>query len=153
MKSKLVIGLGNPLSGDDGIGLCVAERLANDSRVAGCAEIILNGGTDLLRLTDRLMGRKEVIVLDSILDDSVPGTVSVLDDQTVVKPHRASAHHLSAFDAVRLLKTVDSSLADTRFTFILVSLDAVHSVRTLSPVLTRKLPQIVDQVRQIISSA
>jgi len=152
MKSKLVIGLGNPLSGDDGIGLCVADRLANDSRLAGVAEI-LKGGTDLLRLTDRLTGRKEVILADAILDDSDPGTVSILDERTLIGPHRGSAHHLSAGDAVRLLKTVNPSLAATRFTFVLISVDAVHSAPALSPVLTRKLPHIVDQVRHIITNA
>ena len=152
MRSKLVIGLGNPLSGDDGIGLCVAERLANDSRLAGSAEI-LNGGSDLLRLTDRLTGRKEVILVDAILDDSAPGTVSILDEQTLMGSHRASAHHLSACDSVRLLKIANPSLADTRFTFILISVDAINSVSALSPQLTRKLPHIVDQVRQIVAEA
>ena len=152
MKSMLVIGLGNPLSGDDGIGLCVAERLADDSRLAGFVEI-LNGGTDLLRLTDRLTGRTAVILVDAILDDSALGTVSILDDQTLMGSHRASAHHLSACDTVRLLKIGNPSLADTRFTLILISVDAINSFSALSPQLTRKLPHIVDQVRQIIAKA
>jgi hydrogenase maturation protease len=146
MKSKLLVGLGNPLSGDDNIGCHVVERLADDSRVCGCAET-LNAGTDLLRHADRLMGREEVILVDATIDGWVPGSVSVFDKEEEVEHHREHAHHLSACQTVRLLRTVVPSLAATRFKFVLISISAAHNATTLSPEIARALPRILDRVR------
>ena len=79
MKPVAVIGLGNPLMGDDGIGWHVAERLAADPRLPDGVEAI-QGGTDLLRCAARIEGRRRVIVVDAVRDDAAPGTVSEIAD-------------------------------------------------------------------------
>lgn len=148
MKSILVLGLGSPLSGDDGIGRCVAERLADDPRATRDAEV-LDGGTDILRMADRMTGREQVMLVDAILDDSPPGTVTVLDvGDRRIDHHREHAHHLSACEAVRMLRTAIPALAATRFKFVLISIPAVREASTLSPELVRELPGIVRRVRR-----
>lgn len=148
MKPTLVLGLGSPLSGDDGIGSYVAQRLADDPRAARDADI-LDGGTDVLRDADRMTGRERVILVDAILDDSPPGTVTVLEaeDQRIDR-HRQHAHHLSAPEAVRMLKTLIPSLETTRFKFVLISIHAVREAAELSPELARELPRITRRVRR-----
>jgi Ni,Fe-hydrogenase maturation factor len=44
MKPLLIVGLGNPLMGDDGVGAVLAESLAGHTD----ADLLI-GGTDLLR--------------------------------------------------------------------------------------------------------
>ena len=56
MKPHLVIGLGNPLVGDEGVGCLLAERLASDPRLPEDIEVI-DGGADLLGCADRMSGR------------------------------------------------------------------------------------------------
>jgi hydrogenase maturation protease len=147
MRSKVLIGLGNSLSGDDGVGCHVVERLANDSRVSGCADT-LNAGTDLLRHVDQMIGRDQVVLVDALLDDAEPGTVSVFDDEIPqVVHHREHAHHLSVCEVVRLLRTVSPSLASTRFKYVLISVRAAHNARALSPEMAQELPRILDRVR------
>ena len=74
MKPLLVIGLGNPLMGDEGIGWHVAERLSADPRLPAGAKVIC-GGTDLLRYADRIEESRRVIVVDALRDDAEPGSV------------------------------------------------------------------------------
>ena len=152
MKSKVVLGLGNPLCGDDGIGWYVSERLASDSCVTDCVEIV-NGGTDLLRHVDLISGREQVIPVDAILDDADPGSVSLFDDDIPLESHQPHAHHLSAIQTVRILKAISPSFVATRFAFVVVSVSVLHNASALSPRPAGKLPEIVDQVRHIIAVA
>ncbi|MGD8868275.1 MAG: hydrogenase maturation protease [Gemmatimonadales bacterium] len=148
MKSTLVLGLGSPLSGDDGIGCYVAGRLAKDPRATRYADI-LDGGTDVLRQADRMVGRERVILVDAILGDAPPGTVTVVEagDQRIDR-HREHAHHLSACEAVRMLRTIVPTLTATRFKFVLISIPSVRQASALSPELARELPRIVERVRR-----
>ena len=65
MKPILVIGLGNRLMGDDGVGCAVAERLAAHAALPDTVEVA-EGGTDLLRFVDDVQGRQRVIVGDAL---------------------------------------------------------------------------------------
>lgn len=136
------------MSGDDGIGCYVAERLAKDRRATRHADI-LDGGTDVLRQADRMVGRELVILVDAMLDDAPPGTVTVLEaGGRQIDRHREHAHHLSAYESVRLLRAAVPSLTATRFKFVLISVRSVRQASALSPGLERELPHIVRRVRQ-----
>src|ERR1039457_3848424 len=58
MKPLLIIGLGNPLMGDDGVGAQLAESLAGRADAD-----VLFGGTDLLPCAGELEGRQPVILI------------------------------------------------------------------------------------------
>ena len=63
MKPNLVLGLGNPLMGDDGIGCVLAERLASDPRLPADTEVLV-AGSDLLRFAGRMEYRQRVILIE-----------------------------------------------------------------------------------------
>jgi len=70
----LVVGYGNPLRTDDGVGPAVAERLADDPRLAGAT--VLTGH----QLTPELAfdaSRASLVVLVDAEDGLAPGEVSV----------------------------------------------------------------------------
>ena len=138
MKPRLAIGLGNPLMGDEGIGWHVARRLAADPRLPADAEAI-PGGTDLLGCAGRIEGRSRVVVIDAILDDAEPGSVSVVNGD--LDERQEHAHHLSAPQAIKLLEM----LTPARFTVLGVSVRAARLGEELSPALAARLPAIVDR--------
>ena len=71
-----VIGVGNPLIGDDGAGVRVVERLRG--RVPDGVELI-DGGTEGLGLICWFEGVDRVVLVDAVRMGSAPGTVAVLD--------------------------------------------------------------------------
>lgn len=99
--STIVIGLGNPILGDDGVGWrvaqAVAEQLKDDPHRAACGvevDCLSLGG---LSLMERLVGYKRAILVDAILTGSAPiGTVSQFDLQEL--PNRALGHMSSSHD-------------------------------------------------------
>jgi hydrogenase maturation protease len=142
MKSLLVIGLGNPLMGDDGVGWHVAERLAADARLPEHAEVIC-GGSDLLRYAGEMEGRKRVFLIDAIQDGSGAGTVTVFDqDFRGLEQHQEHAHHLSAIQAVNLLRL----LVPARFTLLAISISSARREPALSPAMAQRMPVILQQV-------
>ena len=140
MKPLLVIGLGNPLMGDDGIGWQVAGRLAADPRLPADVEAIC-GGTDLLRCAAQIEGRRRVVLVDAVQDDAPPGTVSVIGEEAA-DIHQGHAHHLSAGQAMGLLRMT----MPVCFTLLGVSVTSARMGEELSPELGACMPAILDRV-------
>ena len=142
MKPLLVIGLGNPLMGDEGIGWHVAERLAGDPRLPADAEVVC-GGTDLLRYADRMEQRRRVIVVDALQDDAEPGTIWAVDASAgALDDRQDNAHCLSAVQAIQLLRmTVTAPI-----TLLGISIPCANVQTGLSPALAASMPAILDRV-------
>ncbi len=71
VPATLVLGLGNPLRGDDGVGVRVVQHLAQ-CRLPGNVEV-LDGGTQGLGLVSLLEGRQRAIVVDAADMGRAPG--------------------------------------------------------------------------------
>jgi len=87
----LVLGLGNLLLGDDGVGLRLVERLAEESGFGDAVEFV-DGGTQGLALLGCLADREAVLVLDAVGLGGEPGTVHVLRGPAMeqIRARRAS---------------------------------------------------------------
>ena len=146
MKPQLVIGLGNPLMGDEGVGCLLAERLASDPRLPEDIEVF-DGGSDLLACADRMSGRTRVTLLDALLDPSEPGAVRVFEgDFSALETGQPGAHALSAVAALQLLQVAYPELRDVRFKLITVAIDSASFGADPSPQLAAKLPQLLAHV-------
>ena len=96
----LVLGIGNELLGDDGMGITAARRLAP---LLPPEVDVLDGGTLGLLLTPLIAGRDAVLVLDAVAPShGEPGSVVLLQDAEVRRDHgmRATAHDVSLVDAL-----------------------------------------------------
>jgi hydrogenase maturation protease len=148
VKPLLVIGLGNVLVGDDGIGCRVVERLALDDELRHIADFVV-GGSDLLRWDELMEGRKRVVLIDVVLSDTEPGTVAVNEEPFSDFDDRWEHAHLpSAVQAVKLLKGVHPGLRLTTFTIVSIAVPELrHEAR-----LSAKIPEITGLVRREIAS-
>jgi hydrogenase maturation protease len=73
MRDMLVLGIGNPLLGDDGFGVEVVRRLQKQGGPPFVE--FLDGGTAGLALLPHLEGRSHVLVVDAIDFGGRPGQV------------------------------------------------------------------------------
>jgi hydrogenase maturation protease len=139
MKPVLVIGLGNTLMGDDGIGVRIAELIEANPLLPDDVEVIA-GGTDLLRYAARIEGRRRVLVIDAVEDSAPPGSVQILD---VARPEAPQhAHHLSAEAAIALLRAATG----VEIALVGVSIASAQFSSVLSPDLAARARDIVDWV-------
>ena len=70
-RATLVIGLGNPLRGDDGVGVCVAQMLTEQVLPPGVE--VVDGGTQGLGIVNLMEGWRRVILVDAAAVGKSPG--------------------------------------------------------------------------------
>jgi hydrogenase maturation protease len=78
----LLLGLGNPLMGDDGLGLAALERLERDWSLPSEVRLI-DGGTLGLSLLPLLEAAGDVVILDAIDSGGRPGDLVVLEREAL----------------------------------------------------------------------
>jgi hydrogenase maturation protease len=157
--TTLVIGLGNPILGDDGVGWWVVDaledRLASDEsarRAAGDIELdrVAVGG---LSLMERLIGYDRVVLVDAILGGGMPGTVSVGSlAETVchLAGHLDSAHDVSLPEALSAGRALGAQLpAD--ITVVSVAVRSVDQFdERLSPEVAAALHVAVEDILAVL---
>lgn len=144
--SRLLLGLGNVLAGDDGIGVRVAERLRDHPRLPPDIEVRLPG-PDLLLAQNLMRGREEVILVDAVLGPEAPGTVVVLDpDDPRLLDQGASVHQLSPTAALRLLRAADPALTSMPARLLGIVIEGADVDAALSPALAGELDAITRAV-------
>lgn len=99
----LVIGLGNPLMTDDGIGLAALERLGEDWIVPDDVQLS-DGGTWGLRLLPQIEDARRLLLLDAIDVGGTPGSVVVLERPEIPRYLRQelSPHQVGLRDVLAL---------------------------------------------------
>jgi hydrogenase maturation protease len=103
----LVLGLGNPLCGDDGAGVAAVARL-RERWEAPPGVLVLDGGTLGLSLLPYLRSARKVILVDAIAADAPAGTLVRLqgDEVAPAAAQRLSVHQVGVadlLDGARLL--------------------------------------------------
>lgn len=89
-KRILVIGLGNPVRSDDGIGVAIARRL--QARTPDCVHVALSGG-DIISLLEAWRGFDDVILIDAMMADDAPGQFRWFDVSTCDLPEQTFPEH------------------------------------------------------------
>jgi hydrogenase maturation protease len=95
----LVLGLGNLLCGDDGLGAAAVSRLERDWEAPPDARV-LDGGTLGLTLLPLVEDARDVILVDAVRDDAPAGSLVRLSGEEVAPAvlHRLSPHQVGVAD-------------------------------------------------------
>ena len=146
----LVVGIGNTLRSDDGVGVHVVRRLQEEGVPQGVeAEAI---ESSLISLLWRAREYNRVVVVDAIKPQGSPGKVHRFDQHTLTlaSPHLLSLHQMSILDVAALIKMQDVS---TEFIFIGVEAKTIEWGELLSPVVAQAIPEVLRQLRMEIDPA
>ena len=105
----LVLGLGNVLCGDDGLGVEAVVRLTREYVLPPKVEA-LDGGTLGLSLLGHLAEARHVILVDAVRTDEPPGTLVRLDGEDVAPAvrDRLSVHQVGVADLLDGLRLLDA---------------------------------------------
>ncbi len=100
--STLVLGLGNPLMGDDGVGLAVLSRLQQDWECEGVD--LVDGGTWGMNLLPLIEDTRRLLLLDAIRLGVEPGTVHLLTRDQLPRylSHKLSPHQIDLKEILAL---------------------------------------------------
>jgi hydrogenase maturation protease len=141
----LVLGLGNVLCGDDGLG-AVAVHLLQRRYRAPDGVLVLDGGTLGLSLLPHLELAHEAILVDAIRAEGEPGTLVRLegDDVAPAVAARLSVHQVGVLDLLEAARWRD------RYPSRLILIGLVPQSLDLgvgrTPAVEAALPALVDRV-------
>ncbi len=104
----LVLGLGNVLLGDDGLGAAAVARIERRYRVPPGVRLE-DGGTLGLSLLGLLAESERVILVDAIRTGSAPGTLVRIDGEEVADAvrERLSPHQIGVADLLDAARLID----------------------------------------------
>lgn len=142
----LVICVGNPYRGDDGVGLAVLDALAD----ADVAAVEATG--EPAGLIGLWSGQERVVLVDAMSAGADPGTVHELicrDGSWTAPPPSSSAstHGLGVAEAVELAKALDSLPRELRLIGVEVG-DCSHGTG-LSESVAAAVPEVIRRLGAI----
>ncbi len=80
----LIIGLGNTLLGDEGVGIRVVEDIRKTCQLPDHVQVV-DGGTAGYKLLDWIKGKEQVILVDAVRGGEAPGAIYHLGYEDVKK--------------------------------------------------------------------
>jgi hydrogenase maturation protease len=145
MKPILILGLGNLLQADDGVGCRVAQEL--ERRELPDDVEVMDGGTPGVGLINLFEGRQRVIIIDAAEMEREPGTVARFRPEDVAltgSTQRFSLHRTGVADALNLARALGIDLPE--MVVFGVQPAQVDWNEALSPQVQAAVPLVVEAI-------
>src|SRR5664279_2825653 len=155
-KDLLILGVGNPLFGDDGFGPAVAEELECRGRVPSFAAVLDVGGGVREILFDLILSPqrpKELIIIDALDCGREPGEVFKVkvDEVPKLKSHDFSLHLAPSLNLLQEL----SDSAKVKVTILAAQPEPIPDIVTsgLSAPIQKAVQEAADYITEKYFSA
>lgn len=149
MKPLLILGIGNYILKDEGIGIHTVRRIEETVHFPEGVDVV-DGATGGYFLLNDVIEYEHVIMIDATLDNNPPGTVRVLRPRySSDYPPLMSAHEFglkNMIDAMLFLeKMPDMHL-------VVISVAEVQQMSlTLTPAVEAAIPVVIEKVKEIVA--
>ena len=144
----MILGIGNLLCRDDGIGVRIAVEMQGLDKYSGIR--IVDGGSspDLFSLLDDEVDK--LIIVDALRGSGRPGDIYRLDvqEENIADGPAASLHGMGVLDSLKLMKQLGQQ--PPRVTVIGIEPADVSHGLELSPVIESMVPAIIGAVESEI---
>ena len=128
----VIVGVGNPILGDDGIGIYVARDLKGKLDAD-----IREGYTGGLNLLDLILGYDKAILIDAVyLEDMEIGEVKVMDINELGTAHSTNPHDATLMEAIEMSRRMGEEMIPSEI--ILVGI-RIERVEEFSEILSEKI--------------
>lgn len=139
----LVLGIGNVLLGDEGVGVHVIRYL-EQQQLPGQVDL-LDGGTGGFYILSVLETYQTIIMIDATLDDFPAGTVNIIEPEFASDfPNALSSHDIGLKDLI------ESAALLNHLPKIYLITVSVKEIQDISLELSREIHKIVPKIHQTI---
>ena len=142
----LVLGVGNPILSDDGVGIHVARLLKEKNLPDVEIDELPASGLELL---DMVHGYERVIIIDSIkTDDGRPGTLYELKEENFERTiHGSSPHGINIPTALAMgRKIIPNQMPRDILFFAIEAKDTINVSEKLTMEVAAAVPDIVRRI-------
>ena len=152
--STLVVGLGNPILGDDGVGWRVAQEI--ETRLAGADVEVVCLALGGVALMEQLVGYRRAIIIDAMTTGAALGTVLCVPVEELPNPaagHTASSHDTSFATALSLGRKLGAALPNEVWVVAVEAERLYEFSAGLSPAVAAAVPEAVCCVKEWLADA
>lgn len=149
-NDKLVVGLGNILLKDEGVGVRCVEYMESNGLDGGAK--LLDGGTSGLGILEEMKGFKKTVIVDAVDMGKEPGHIaSFAAEQVLSLPHgpKFSLHDIDLADVIKVGKKIGYSFKDVKI--VGIQPEEVSWGDTLSETIEKRLPALSERVLKEIN--
>ncbi len=142
---SLILGLGNPILGDDAVGIEVVRKLKERlNNKVDIVEVSVGG----LSLLDIIRGYEEVIIIDSIkTEKGMVGDLYKLTPEKFKETfHLSSPHNVNFATALEIGKRLNFKMPTKIHIYAIEIEDNTNFQEELTPSLKMRLPQIIQRI-------
>ena len=148
----LILGIGNYLMGDEGIGVQTALTLQK-MPIANKIDVV-DGGTGGFHLLEFFEVHDKVILIDATLDNNEPGTIRLIQPRFAQDfPRAMSTHDIGLRDMVNALQLMDKM---PEIYLFVVSIESIQqqgieltpSIKNAIPILVEKVIELANQLQE-----
>ena len=142
----LILGLGNPMMADDGIGHEVVLCLNRCELPKGVRVFAVDG--DVLTLIDLWKGEPAVWLVDAVSTDAAPGTRHIFEHQDLLElpPAGLSVHHPSIGENLRWMVHAHPGMNGITFRLFGVEVGVVQPATRMTRAATKSVTRLVDDI-------
>lgn len=148
-KNILVLGIGNVIMGDEGVGVHAIKELEKKTFPNNVE--LLDGGTGGFHLLEYLQKYPTIIMIDATMDNKPAGTVSVIEPKFASDfPKTLSAHDIGLKDLIESVALLGSI---PKIYLITVTIDSIQSMEMeLSEKVNGAIGEVINKVNELIRS-
>ncbi len=149
-KQIVILGVGNILLKDEGIGVCVAkemEKLKLPDNVR-----VLDGGTLGIDLLNLIEDADKLIIIDAVKTGAEPGAIFRFrpeDIETITKAPKTSLHQIDLYETLKIAKLMEKY---PETIVIGIQPKTMEWGMELTPELSEKIPEIIKCVLEELKS-
>jgi len=147
LKKTLILGIGNYLMGDEGIGVHLANRMEKETLPEGVD--VLDGGTGGFHLLEYFEKYEHVILVDATLDGNAPGTIRMIKPKFAKDfPPAMSTHDIGLKDLVSALQILGKM---PEIDLFVVSIKTIQQQGIeLTEEVESVVPYLIDEVKYLL---
>lgn len=146
MKKTAVLGIGNILLRDDGVGVRVVEKLQAKGSLPKEVELV-DGGTSTMDMLGFFLTNDYIIIVDSLAGGHPPGTIYRLTPEQLgtYANFDVSLHDVQILDLVKMAAMFGKT---PEVTIIGIEPEEITESMDLSPTIEALLPQLMDLIEE-----
>lgn len=145
----LILGIGNYLMGDEGVGVHVIKSL--DAKSFPENVILLDGGTGGFHLLSYFQEYPKIIMIDATMDGSPAGTIKIITPKFASDfPSALSAHDIGLKDMIESMHLLGNM---PKIYLITVSITEIKSmVMELSEDVKKAIPNVITKIIETLKN-
>lgn len=143
----LILGVGNLLLKDEGVGIHVIHALEKETLPSGIH--LIDGGTGGFHLIAWLEEYDRIVMIDATLDNNPPGTVRLLKPRYASDfPPLMSAHEIGLRDMIEVMQ-LTGKMPEIHL-IVISALDISEVGMELSPEVEKAIPDVIARVKELL---